>query len=236
MRAIEVAIILGFVLASHGVAQEEKAGSTSVPRSPISSVRGSADRCPAGDVKRSTKAGSTSVEREPDTTAAAVEKPGPPGTRTLDLGRMTFQFPDSWKNVPPSSQLRMAEITIPRDPKDAEDGCLGVFYLGPTAGSTEANISRWCGQVSQPDGRPSEKVAQRENFKVDGLSVALVDVGGNLDASTCGGGGDRKGYRLIGAVVETPGGPWFFKATGPDRTMVNARSLLRKLLTSVKVK
>jgi len=30
-------------------------------------------------------------------------------------------------------------------------------------------------------------------------------------------------YALLGAIVETPGGPWFFKMTGPRATVEAAR-------------
>jgi hypothetical protein len=42
--------------------------------------------------------------------------------------------------------------------------------------------------------------------------------------------------RLFGAVVEGPGGPWFFKATGPEATMAPAREAFVAMLKSVRGK
>jgi hypothetical protein len=42
--------------------------------------------------------------------------------------------------------------------------------------------------------------------------------------------------RLLGAVVEGPGGPWFFKATGPDSTLGPQRDAFLAMLKSVRPK
>jgi hypothetical protein len=39
--------------------------------------------------------------------------------------------------------------------------------------------------------------------------------------------------RLIGAVVEGPGGPWFFKATGPSQTLADQRQGFRDMLMAL---
>ena len=40
----------------------------------------------------------------------------------------------------------------------------------------------------------------------------------------------QPGSRLLGAVVEGEGGPWFFKATGPDATLAPQRLPFRGML------
>ena len=42
------------------------------------------------------------------------------------------------------------------------------------------------------------------------------------------------GFRLIGAVVEGDGGPWFFKLTGPDATLAAARGAYLEMLAGVR--
>jgi hypothetical protein len=39
---------------------------------------------------------------------------------------------------------------------------------------------------------------------------------------------------MIGAVVESPGGMWFFKLTGPDATVKAARSSFSWMIDSLK--
>jgi hypothetical protein len=40
--------------------------------------------------------------------------------------------------------------------------------------------------------------------------------------------------RLIGAVVEGPGGPWYFKLTGPDATVTAQKEAFLAMLRAVK--
>jgi hypothetical protein len=40
------------------------------------------------------------------------------------------------------------------------------------------------------------------------------------------------GYRLAGAIVESPGGAWFFKLTGPDATVRGATAEFDALVDS----
>jgi len=47
---------------------------------------------------------------------------------------------------------------------------------------------------------------------------------------------EKPGSRLLGAVVEGPGGPWFFKAAGPDATLSAEKDNFLKLLHSVRAK
>ena len=46
----------------------------------------------------------------------------------------------------------------------------------------------------------------------------------------------RPGSRLLGAIIEGPQGPLFFKFTGGERTVNGAEKAFRKLLESVKKK
>jgi hypothetical protein len=42
------------------------------------------------------------------------------------------------------------------------------------------------------------------------------------------------GSKLVGAVVEGPGGPWFFKVTGPRSTVAAAEPAFENMLRSVR--
>jgi hypothetical protein len=45
----------------------------------------------------------------------------------------------------------------------------------------------------------------------------------------------QPGSRLLAAVVEGPGGPWFFKTTGPDETVAAARADFLAMLRAARV-
>ena len=46
---------------------------------------------------------------------------------------------------------------------------------------------------------------------------------------------DKPGYRLLAAVVETPLGPYFFKLTGPARTIARWDAAFDSSLRTVRV-
>jgi hypothetical protein len=48
-----------------------------------------------------------------------------------------------------------------------------------------------------------------------------------------GGGAAKSGYRLLGAIVEGPGGNIFFKFTGPAKTIAANQPKFELLLNSV---
>jgi hypothetical protein len=51
-----------------------------------------------------------------------------------------------------------------------------------------------------------------------------------------GGGAPKPGYRLLGTIVEGPGGNLYFKLTGPEKTVAEAATPFRKLLEGIKKK
>jgi hypothetical protein len=69
-----------------------------------------------------------------------------------------------------------------------------------------------------------------------GLNVTWVEVAGTMKPSTVGMGPTtaQPGSRLLGAVVEGPGGPWYLKLIGPDATVAAARSSFLDLLRGLK--
>ncbi|MEA2601223.1 MAG: hypothetical protein QOF89_2215 [Acidobacteriota bacterium] len=146
-------------------------------------------------------------------------------------GSIEFDMPKSWENQTPSSSMRLAQAAIPGP---GGPGDFAVFFFGPGGGGgVEANIDRWVGQMETTD-KPAP-----ETFESGGLKVTWVDVKGTLKPGQMGMSNTTTAVsnaRLYGAVVEGPGGPWFFKATGPDATLAPQRDAFVKMLKSVRAK
>ena len=135
---------------------------------------------------------------------------------------LTYTAPGGWTVVPTSSSMRVAQFTLPPAAGDTEAAEMIVYYFGGSGGSVQANIDRWIGQMQQPDGRPSTAAARHESRTVNGLSVSLVDVSGTYVAEAAPGSATRHNspnFRLRAGVVQTPGGPYFIKLTGPAKTV-----------------
>jgi hypothetical protein len=153
-----------------------------------------------------------------------------PNSQQATAGSIDFDLPPTWQSQPPSSDMRLAQAKVP-GPGGLGD--LAVFYFGPGGGGpVDANIARWVGQM-EGGGKPTP-----ETFVVNGYKVTWVDVKGTLKPSQMGMGSPTAvpNARLFGAVVEGPGGPWFFKAQGPDATMAPQRDAFVAMLKGVRKK
>ena len=165
-------------------------------------------------------------EKIGDTPAGAM------GGATAEGGSIDFSVPASWQNEQPANNMRVAQAIIPGA---GGPGNLVVFYFGPGGGGgVEANIQRWVDQMEVPAGSNPAP----ETFEANGYHVTWIDVPGTLKPSNMGTGPttEQPSSRLLGAVVEGPGGPWFFKATGPDSTISAERDNFLTMLKSVRAK
>ncbi|MDX2167827.1 MAG: hypothetical protein SF182_12210 [Deltaproteobacteria bacterium] len=137
----------------------------------------------------------------------------------LQVKGLELTLPAGWKSVPPSSPMRAAQVVIDGPGGPAE---MAVFHFGTgQGGDVEANVQRWLGQiVPQPGTEP-----QRKNLEANGLRITFIDAEGTLQPGQMGVGpqSPQPGSRLLGAVLEGDGGPWFLKATGPDLTLAPQR-------------
>lgn len=141
----------------------------------------------------------------------------------LQAATLKFDAPAGWVSKPPASTMRVVEYTLPKVAPDTEDAALAVYFFGPQAGTVQANLDRWIGQMSQPDGRTSKDVAKTTTFQTtSGLKVSLIDLTGTYVAEMSPGSADhfnKPGFRLRAAVIETSEGSYYVKLTGPAKTV-----------------
>jgi hypothetical protein len=133
--------------------------------------------------------------------------------------------------------MRLAEYVLPGAQAGAGDASLVVFYFGPSqGGSVEANIERWYGQFQQPDGRPSKERARRWERKVGSIPVTLVEVKGTYDGGMAMGGGQAAspGYQMLGAIVSSQNGFFYFKLVGPVATVGSWTGSFDRFVDSVR--
>ena len=165
----------------------------------------------------------------PQAAPAPMSSRGEPAGQAQE-GTLQFAIPANWEQQPPANQMRIAQATIPGA---GGAGDFVVFFFGPGGGGgVEANIQRWIDQMEPAPGSNP----QPETFEANGYRVTWIDVAGTLKPSNMGTGPAiaQPGSRLYGAVVEGPGGPWFFKATGPDATLTAERDNFLEMLRSVR--
>jgi len=146
---------------------------------------------------------------------------------------IAWQDPPSFRRVPPKNAMRKASYEVPHAPGDTEDGELAVFYFGPgQGGSIDANVDRW---VKQFSGVAQSDVKRADRVLKSGLRLHTVEiVHGTFESGMPGtSGGPKKEYGLEGAIVEAPSGAYFFKMTGPTKTVAAARTAFNEMLDGV---
>ena len=136
-------------------------------------------------------------------------------------GGFSLEAPTGWKRVQPKSGIVETEFAVPSE-GDAPAGRMTVMGAG---GSVQANVERWYGQFTQPDGKATKDKAATKTLKIAGCQVTMVDISGTYKDAPAGpfAGGkavDRPDYRMLAAIVETPAkGNYFLKFYGPGKTV-----------------
>jgi len=186
----------------------------------------------------------TASSGAPVEVSSATTPKAPPPTPAMQrspkkLG-VEWDDPPEWKRYKPRSAARAANYEVPLAPGDTGKAELTVFYFGAGRGGTvESNIERWVAQFS--DVKEGDVV--RTSQDVGGLKQYLVEIkegsfaadmmmmgphaGANIKPSP--------GQSLLGAVVETPVGPHFFKLTGPKKSILAAKPIFMKMLDGMRL-
>jgi hypothetical protein len=187
---------------------------------------------PAGCSKQEEGAQATSDTLKPEAahspTAAALPPTG---------GSLRFTPPAGWISEAPSSSMRKAQYRLPRIEGDTEDAEMVVFYFQGGGGGVQANIDRWIGQFSKPDGSPANDIAKVTKKEIHGVPVTTVDVSGNYSGAMGpmgGGSAPKTAYRMLAAVAEATDGPWFFKLTGPEKTVAKWEPSFEAFVESIR--
>jgi hypothetical protein len=165
---------------------------------------------------------------EPTATAHSTAADLPPGHPPMNSAApgpapsdepsaIHWKAPESWQTAPNPNAMRIATYRVPAAPGDSEGAEATVARAG---GTPEANIARWIGQFSDA-GRD-----KRTETVVRGLKVHVVEVSGTyLSGGMMGGAASpHPDWTLVGAVIDAPGSPYFFKLTGPKATVARSRA------------
>lgn len=171
--------------------------------------------------------------------AAQAAPPGMPagngGTPPISTGEpasvgLVWDVPVHWTDRG-ESQMRLATYDVPSK-GGAEAGECAVFYFGPSqGGEADANIDRWIGQFEKHGN------ISRSTKTIGGMTVKLVQVDGDYLAPSgpmMQSSGTKKGWSLIGAIVDGPNGSVFFKFTGPKDTVHGASKDFDGMLASLR--
>ncbi|MCX4240821.1 hypothetical protein [Paraliomyxa miuraensis] len=135
------------------------------------------------------------------------------------LPGLSFAVPKEWEKGTPSNAMRLAQYVLPGPGGDGE---LVVFRFPGGAGGIEQNLTRWKGQFQPPEGKTIDDVSTTKTLEAGELKTTLVDVTGTYVAAMSPGAEEKHDdadQRMVAAIVEGSGDPFYFKAVGPKATM-----------------
>jgi hypothetical protein len=164
-----------------------------------------------------------------------VQQPtGRPAAANTVAG-LSWKIPTAWK-LGPRKPMRLATYLIPGS-SNATIGSCSVFYFGPRAGGVQANIDRWRKQFRFASKRASVEQVKQSKVNVGAIRVNLVTIEGTflfsprpMSATKI----PKPNSVMLGAIVQAPKGPVFFKCVGPKATMLGAKAAFQKMMYSMK--
>lgn len=140
----------------------------------------------------------------------------------VDFDGAKSTTPGDWKEEAPENRMRYMQFRLPKKGDDKEDANL-VIYKG-VGGDSKANIERWKGQFSPPEGKKIDDVATVKEFKIDGHPATLLDVHGtykfkkqpfNPRAKVF----PKANFRMLAVYYKGPKDLYQIKLTGPAKTI-----------------
>ena len=194
---------------------------------------------PPNQPTQATAPASTTSGASGSTIASAHGGSAPTGANPASVPMPSAQTPVKWTAPArwtngPEKPMRAATYLIPAAAGDSEGAECAVF--ANIGGGVQANLDRWVGQFELPGGGDPKEKAKTKKETINGLPVTTIDLLGTFKGGGTAMGansGPKTGYRLLGAIVEGPGGEVFFKMTGPVKTMAAAEKEFQTLLKSL---
>ena len=148
---------------------------------------------------------------------------------------LDYQFiaPSSWQFRTPASTARLAEYTLSRTADGT--GEIVVYFFGPQQGpNVDANLERWKGQFSHPDGSPVTGKVSRDSSGA--FPLVFAEYEGSYKRGIGAGSSDsvRAGQRLIAAIIQTPKGTMFAQMFGSAARVAAERDAFTAFVKSIR--
>ena len=165
---------------------------------------------------------------------AALARDAGAQAATVTLLDYRTTVPSGWIARAPSSSSRLAQFVLPGS-DSANSAEIVVFFFGKTqGGNVEANLARWRGQFSTPDGSPVPEKITRDS--TGAFPITIAEYTGTYARGI--GAGDasnaKRGQTLVAAIVETPRGTMFAQLFGPAAAVGAQREALVRFVKGLK--
>ena len=155
--------------------------------------------------------------------------------QTIKAGALSFKAPAAWKSEKPSNTMRVAQVKVAPVAGDAEPAELAVTLVPRRGGRPGGERQAVGGPVPRRrQERPEGQGRDEEGDQRRG-PPASRSAGRYVAAMMPGQAGrnDKPNYRLLGAIVAGKDATYYFKLTGPDKTVLAASKAFDTLIESM---
>lgn len=155
----------------------------------------------------------------------ADDKKDDKGT-VVEVAGFKSKVPADWKPVELTERQknfgRLFQFEVPKGKDDKYDAEMYVTRLAGDGGGAKANVERWKGQFTAPEGKKVE--TKSEEIKVGDTAVTYADIEGSYKYkkdpfSPTEKEELRPNYRLIGVVFPGKDDTYFIRFLGPTKTV-----------------
>jgi hypothetical protein len=147
----------------------------------------------------------------------------------------TWTAPAGWKQVTPSSTMRIAQFDLDAAWPDKVPVQCAIFPA--IGGGKQANVDRWIGQFQQADGSDSKEKTKLAESTRDGLTITRVELRGIFADGMQKPPRQTDDGMLLGAIVESADGEnLYVKLTGPRAAIESEAVRFDEFIASVKRK
>lgn len=141
-------------------------------------------------------------------------------TRRDIVDNLGYTVPTQWETQTPANRMRLAQYDLPGE----GGGAALVLYRFPGGGgSVDDNVARWVTQFKQADGSDSNDKLEVTTTEAAPYKITRVELSGIYSAPAMGPGAKpeppKPDTRMLAAIVEGDGNPFFFKVVGPATTV-----------------
>lgn len=154
--------------------------------------------------------------------SGSMSDAGIPMTRPA-TPQLSYTKPAAWTEVPPST-MRVASFKVAGP--DGKDVDISVIPLPGLAGSDEANVNRWRGQLGLEALSPEDLQKAAETVDVGGQPGALYDIVNPND--------NNAPVRIIAVIQRRDDTAWFYKMMGDATLVEQQKPAMVEFLKSIK--
>jgi len=162
--------------------------------------------------------------------------------RPVVADSLMFDASPMWQLESPSHPSRRLEFRLPSNDAQREDARLVVWNFpdvrDPGNGEMiQKTMDRWCTQIVQRDGTPSQAAADRTEYAINNMPVSVMDVTGRYVAETAPGSGihyNKPLFRMVGAYIVTPDADYMVQLVGPASVVADHSGEFDQFLKSVR--